>query len=505
MPKKRNHLPYHKPASTAHPSLSPASTPNQTSSGGKQSSPSVNELLARLRKSQTSSGSDVVNSTGQPAANNPLLTTSNGSGSRPTAPGMLAPRAHPGVQNRQRTPRRPPGPAPPPSWLVSANDQAQASTSNSGNNSMAFERPYSVDRLPGRVTPSEKSLQHMALVTLVKDWRWQAYYNQHHLVFLPPRLKSLLLSYIAVYGQTGGPTVEDLHTLFDTWEEDGLTEDDDVTHLDLSGVVARSISLKQLQHFLVAQSSSIVEAPSTSVSNLSLKDGDSWEASTPDFLSTPKTMPFVRFPNLTHLSLSHPGPGASWSGLLSLAPHLATLTHLSLAYWPAPCLTPNAKTASAVPKNLPFSVSYGGTDFYSTYEGDWSEAAGILRRLSKATYCLKWLDLEGCHEWMEALAWGSDDLHRGKGAEWTEAWKGVETVIMRQRKSTVDQRGEDLIFANELAVRRRILTRRTEARCPWVDFVLSWSTTKDFSMWEPLSIFLKVSPPVTVDVCYRRV
>ncbi|KAI5284102.1 hypothetical protein KEM54_001595, partial [Ascosphaera aggregata] len=83
------------------------------------------------------------------------------------------------------------------------------------------------------------------------------------------------------------------------------------------------------------------------------------------------------------------------------------LTHLSLAYWPPPTLTPNAlQSRIRHPTANGVSLQYGGTDIYSAYEADWSEAASILNRMSKATYCLKWLDLEGCMDWVDALTYG---------------------------------------------------------------------------------------------------
>ena len=129
-----------------------------------------------------------------------------------------------------------------------------------------------------------------------------------------------------------------------------------------------------------------------------------------------------RFPALTHLSLSNPA-NVSWKGLLSLSPHLATLTHLSLAFWPPPSLTPNSKTAYR--ESPAGNIDYGASNYYSSYDGDLSEAAGVLRRLSKATYCLQWLDLTGCSDWVQALG-------RSDGPDWAGAWRGLETVKIGQ-------------------------------------------------------------------------
>jgi hypothetical protein len=128
---------------------------------------------------------------------------------------------------------------------------------------------------------------------------------------------------------------------------------------------------------------------------------------------------------------------------------LKTLTHLSLAYWPTPSTTPNAATASMVSKHTN-PVALGGSHFYSELDDDWHEAANILRRLSKNTYCLKWLDLEGC-TWHKALTWDHFEQMRTRGSrssfsgtdswlpsavppgpDWNAAWRQVEYVNLFQ-------------------------------------------------------------------------
>lgn len=328
-----------------------------------------------------------------------------------------------------------------------------------------------MNRLPGLPIPAENSLQHLTLKALARDWCWQSHYHQHYLAFLPPTLKPLLLSYIAVYSFYTNITVGQLRLLFDAGEDpDEASDAEDVTHLDLSGAIGRSINFKQLRHFFekrVPPSG----AASSSASALDPRRGDdeSWEAEIGKIsLSTPRIL--MRFTNLTRLSLSHPGADASWPGLLSVASHLAGITHLSLAYWPTPCLTPNAKTASAVSKHSPFAVSYGGSDFYSASEGRWAEAAGILRRLSKATYCLKWLDLEGCSDWLDALVWGVDGGKEDEGPDWLGAWKGIETVVLRPEHGLSNHTLRHAPLPKGLRIRRQITTYRAEKDCPWIDF-----------------------------------
>jgi hypothetical protein len=142
---------------------------------------------------------------------------------------------------------------------------------------------------------------------------------------------------------------------------------------------------------------------------------------------------FLRFFNLAHLSLALSPAStqarkrtvASWSGLLKVAPFLSRLSSLSLAHWPPPTLTPHAASTYTTIKNplspsLP-GIPYGGSDMYTSYDGDWSEAANLLKILSRHLYCLQWLDLTGCGDWFAALSVAN-------GAEWNGAWRGIEYV-----------------------------------------------------------------------------
>jgi hypothetical protein len=149
----------------------------------------------------------------------------------------------------------------------------------------------------------------------------------------------------------------------------------------------------------------------------------------------PKTLEnmSLRFSNLAHLSLALSPTttplckrtAASWLDLLKVAPSLSRLSSLSLAHWPSPTLTPHAASTYTTIKN-PVSASlpgipYGGSDMYTSYDGEWTEAANLLKILSRHLYCLQWLDLSGCGEWFAALS-------AANGAEWTGAWRGIEQV-----------------------------------------------------------------------------
>ncbi|KAI9755676.1 MAG: hypothetical protein M1815_004780 [Lichina confinis] len=431
MVKKRNSQAYSKPPSTVHPSLSRGIRSAVASSSGEDRSASVNELLSHLRRSQANQAGLTRTVADRQGGDSQTSSVLNGSHRNTEIAGVPPQQANP------RPTRRPPGPPPPPSWSESSTSRNQVdSESDARGDRECAERPKRLDRLPDLPIPADNSLQHLALQALARDWGWQSHYHQHYLAFLPPTLKPVLLSYIAVYSLHANITIRQLRLLFDAGDDpDEASDADDVTHLDLSGAIGRSISFKQLRYFLEKREPLCGEA-SSSASALDPRGGDdeSWEADIGKLsLSTPATL--MRFTNLTHLSLSHPGPDASWSGLLSVASHLAVITHLSLAYWPTPSLTRNAKTASAVSKHSPFSVSYGGSDFYSTCEGRWVEAAGILRRLSKATYCLKWLDLEGCSRWLDALDWAKNNGLEDQGPDWSGAWK--DTIVKGVMRHTL--------------------------------------------------------------------
>jgi len=318
--------------------------------------------------------------------------------------------------------RGPPGPAPPKSWLTSSIHAPKHLRDRARVAAAQRAAPDRLDRLPGSNIPDKSSLLHHCLKAIARDWKWHVEYDQYYLATMPVTVKATLLSYIAVYSDGDGLDIDGLRTLFlDDTELHGATGSEEIKHLDLAGSVGQSITFKQLEQYF-ANCTSTPEHPPPPPQAPATDEIDSWEAEADTILSQP--LHTSRFPNLTHLSLSHPSPTTSWPRFLAFAPHLATLTHLSLAYWPTPCLTPNAKTTTTSSKYSP-SVSYGCSNFYSASEGDWSEAAGVLMRLSRATYCLKWLDLEGCGEWLAALKWEGES---GGGVEWCGGWRGMETV-----------------------------------------------------------------------------
>ncbi|KZF21728.1 hypothetical protein L228DRAFT_158667 [Xylona heveae TC161] len=480
MPKK------HRPQFTKLEGTSSSSTssPTRRTTGGASDSPqqSVNDLLRHLRRSQNAGTAE------QRARERELAAVATAPTVHPSLRELLHIPEIPAPRSR-RPPRRhglfrdrgPAGPPPPLSWLTESIHAPAQIQEMDRRRTISRARPRHVDRLPGMRLPRDsRSLIHQCLRALATNWEWHVVYDQYYLATLPAGLKSALLSYIGVYGSDNGVGIDGLRILFlNPGELEDATPAAETTHLDLTGAVGRSIGMKQLGQYLfppvpapgpatgsstsAATATTATTAMGTSSSSETSQPApaapaileestsspppfpeitelsdvlESWEDEADaeeqvnaksNFIPQPLSFNNTRFPHLTHLSLSHPGPGASWSRLLSLSSHLATLTHLSLAYWPPPSLTPNSRTATAVSKFSP-AVSYGGTTIYSAFEGDWLEAASILRRLSRATYCLRWLDLEGCTSWLGALKWDVD----GHGIEWNAAWRRVEYVNLSQ-------------------------------------------------------------------------
>lgn len=291
---------------------------------------------------------------------------------------------------------------------------------------------------------------------------------------MPVHLKEHLLSYLSLYGEAGSPDLKTFKLLFSNETEvDGGTGGNEVKQLDLTGLLSDAFTISDLNKYMSRQRSVVdssygPNSPPPTSERLEDEIAESWEDDIDSLHHTP-LQPF-RFPNLTRLSLAHPGNQASWSSLLAACSNLKHLTHLSLAYWPTPSTTPNAATTSMISKHAK-PVALGGSHIYSQIDDDWHEAANILRRLSLATYRLRWLDLEGC-DWYKALTWDSSNYmsrlrriqeanhpnefgvrgetldvrgsdaeskegswatHSGlPGPDWNGAWERVETLVLSQ-------------------------------------------------------------------------
>ncbi|CAF9935327.1 MAG: hypothetical protein HETSPECPRED_009746 [Heterodermia speciosa] len=410
MPKKRT-FQYSKPTSGPHPSLASSSkldSSKHSMSGSDATTTSVNELIRHLRQTQIAPAE---------AQRSQLQEDPNAHTVHPSLKAILdlpdtpAPRPRPGMRNSEgRRARGPAGPPPPKSWLKRRSEGAAHNARTSGPDHRVTDKH--VGSLPGVYFPDERSLEHLVLKSLAKNWQWHTRYDQFHLASLPVRHKETLLTYISAYNNRGIDAAGIDLLFLDQSELDGATGSEGLTHLDIGTSVGRAITLKEIKEALTKRtmdginSSGVEDVP------------ESWDEDMPLIAS----LSMSRFPTLTHLSLSNPA-NVSWKGLLSLSQHLATLTHLALAFWPIPSVTPNSKTAYR--ESPAGNIDYGASNFYSTADDDFSEAAGVLKRLSKATYCLQWLDLTGCCEWLHVL-------REHDGPDWGGAWRGLETVKVGQ-------------------------------------------------------------------------
>ena len=444
MPKKRAPGYDTKPKSPAHPSLSsgrPKDASRSLTSSACQSGTSVSDRIQQLRISQGTSASPprIYPNTAHslpPSLRNILQL--------PDAP---PPRPRPGLRVTGRL-RGPAGPAPPRSWL----EKSRIGTGHDYVKHLIIsgEDRAKVQKLPGSNLPEEGSLVASTLKALAKNWDWHAQYDQYYLATISVTYKEALLHYIALYSENGIDS-SGLDVLFlDEPELEDATGVEGLTQLDLATSIGHHLKLAELRD--------LFSTKKVVISSHGDDDAvpESWD--TQEITASPSALP--RFHTLTHLSLAHPSSAATWKGLMDLAPYLTTLTHLSLAYWPTPTLAPNSKTAyRETPQG---NVNYGTSNLYSAFDDDWTEAASILRRLGKSTYCLKWLDLTGCFPWVQALA-----LDR---IDWFGAWQALETVNVSQGwipKCLQDE-------ANNQAWRVFIFDRIDTSRYPEAKQLVEW-------------------------------
>ncbi|KAK8208951.1 hypothetical protein M8818_003914 [Zalaria obscura] len=399
MPKKHNR------DLTKH--YSTTSTPNRVSQSTDPSSSSapsltVNERLQHLRLAQASPKSLERKLELAEASSSKSVPPSLGAvlGVAPTAP----PKPKAGVRPRVRL--RTPGPAPPPSWLAGRTDVGQLETGMrraprkvrtfGAKGELTRTVPQLLCRflkLVGEQTVPEGSLLHSALRATAENWDLLGEDAADCLGPVPLHLRLVLLSYLTKYGPQDGIDIGGLGAL--------LHGHDDVDHLDLSGLAGWGFTLKELHRFLSPYFKR--KAPPTAPTPpLTPTLADSWdEEDTPHSPTTPLPPSLqLRLPTLTKLSLSHPTPTISWPDLLTLSKSLHTLTHLSLAHWPLPTRTPRTTSTLTPDPNLPAST----TSPLRAPLRDYTEAAVVLRLLSHETYCLRFLDLEGCADWIPALA-----------------------------------------------------------------------------------------------------
>jgi hypothetical protein len=306
--------------------------------------------------------------------------------------------------------RLPAGPPPPNSWLESSR---WAPVTKSTQQTSIERNRFEVDSLPGiGEIPRPSSLIATCLRHMARNWTFQRDYNHYYLATLPTKLRTILLSYIASYGPEEGVGYGGLKSIMSPQDGNfnGFCGNDDFERLDLSGSIGRSIYFKQLQELIVATDNK--------------KDNEeSWDAAV---RTIPKS-PTMSLQSLKILSLANPPRTISWAKFLTFATSIPTVTHLSLANWPTPNLTPNSTTTTISSRYSP-NLQYGGTNFYShTLDSDWSEATALLRRLSNTLYSLEFLDLSGCDQWSAALRFHSTDC---PGIDWVSRWGTIRTIKM---------------------------------------------------------------------------
>ncbi|KAK1070286.1 hypothetical protein LTR74_004202 [Friedmanniomyces endolithicus] len=426
MPKKRTHNFKHLQSSGT------ATSCRQHGAAGLSDSPTVNERLSALRQVETPEGlqkkRDLADSVNQPSVPPELREILGVLESEP-------PKPKPGVRLREM--RRTPGPAPPKSWLGYRSEwwstlvmrEGRARRKGNGLKSDAErQRPKELLRfsllLDGKLDTDAgqpSGLLHLTLRRLAEQWDLFDEADFPALVDIPLRLRLRLLSYMGYYGP-----------LIDTTDLQALTSGDEtLTHLDLAGLAGHgALTTKRLVKLFEASATMISIAPDAVA--------ESWDAEeTLESILTP-SLTAPRFNTLTHLSLSNPPPTASWRDLLALSKSVSRLTHLSLAYWPRPTLTPNLTTATVSSRHSP-DVRAGGSHYYSTLDNDYAEAAALLRQLSHNLLCITWLDLEGCADWVPALgtlnAGAHDDVPHDDASGWSPASSPVITIFAHTWKN----------------------------------------------------------------------
>ena len=282
----------------------------------------------------------------------------------------------------------------------------------------------------------------MILRLLVREWATLEPLEDLGLWTLPDRARQALVRYLDVYHE-GDVSLGDLKAVLGPSEEGAGASEANAyfTHLHVPSALLTTSTFPSLLSFLF---------PKPSETGTPSELQDSWEAA--DTTPTPAR---ALLPALTHLSLARDPsctdastPPPSWRHLLQLARKQPGLTHLSLAFWPEPMRTPNAKFASVVgPQGN--AVQYGGTGFYShSLDQDWSEAVNILRTLSKRLYQLEYLDLTGCGAWFPALMMSAeavdseDGVVGGAGVDWAGDWAKVVVVRMGSGVRVTGEEGE---------------------------------------------------------------
>ena len=451
MPRKHHRRLYTKPPSTPPVTFASPSSLRSASATSASQTPSVNELLNHLRLSQASSiPPQAAHRRGQPRSHHPSVATFLGADPTPIP---LRPRSRIPLGVRATPPRGAfAGPPPPRSWARAVTTAAGAAITAypTLDEYQAETRPnLDVRRLPELMRVGERSLMHYALLALARNWEWVVVYERYYLRCLRPGLKALLGAYVGAYG--GGMGKDSLNVLY-----------------PLQGTPREVENRKQKLDSVGGESGAHNRVEEESIENSSGGNTnellDTWEASSD---SADMADPYG-LTSVTHLDLSHslgklqPDPLTIrslerflFSGNLlpfpdlhpfgaaridSPAPrlHLPSLTHLSLAY-PTRSLPPSPLWTTSATHSIPYVLSFIPTLTHLSLAG-WPppESPGVhtvqmtVMRLSRGTYCLKWLDLSDWHiTVMEKVFMGLNNEGE-MDCVWGGWWRGVGEVVWRR-------------------------------------------------------------------------
>ncbi|TGO37479.1 hypothetical protein BHYA_0096g00180 [Botrytis hyacinthi] len=485
MPKKRFTPQFSKPASTVHPSLN-SNASASTSASQNNNVSSVNDLINSARRLNISPIEHLRAASSLSPSSHTLPPQIRHLLSQPETPSPTPRRPLRSRRFDANGRRIPAGPAPPISWLEGrAHELPDVRRQfDLGEEGRLIPRgvgyfPGLGDDINGNGPNGRRSLLAICLKRLASDWQNMSVYESNNLALLPVSLRMGLLSYIAVYGPEEGIGFQALKNILllplqdnsvveesikeetEDWEEEADERstggnNDHFFRLDLGGSIGRSVSLKQL---------------STLLTNTFVVKEE----------KIPRSFP-IALPHLTHLSLSHPPPSISWSRLLALTPHLKTITHLSLAYWPTPTFTPNSSTNLwGSPTSRRSQFRYVASSLHTqTMDEEFSESALVLKKLASGVYGLEYLDLEGCIDWALAL----QDVY---GVDWGHQWRRLKTLILKSGMMGDDPDSDVAEFAgfseNEksafekailegLHTKNHIYGMRRGKALPWMDVIV---------------------------------
>lgn len=445
MPKKRRPQYTHSPIHTQSQPLSHSSA--------SQPRRSVNERLAQLRREAAPPPTI--------EALNRLQTIASSQTRPPIIRGILGtPETAP---IGARPSRRPRGiVAPPMSYVYTSGfvtvDDDDSRSKSTRELDRSRQRPRDLSHFASMISNSERlpkpnSLLHYVLKSMAMDWAEFIEVEQHNIAQLPIGMRSSLLLYISVYGPWDGIGKPTFKVLFPQADQD------DISRLDLNGLLSANFDLVHLFRYLTKPPNNMKATKNAEPTSLT------WEEQMED-LKIPGLLSSKPFENLTHLGLGNPGNNASWSQLLTLTSHLSRLTHLSLAYWPTPSLTSTTsprisllsldKFHNMTLQDVQGHIRQAVQHFFTRRLEDFKDGAHVLKILSQHLYRLEYLDLEGCFDWLPALAWKElgrvrplDHPGQAQNTEWaidhdqmsfcppffpalTESWSSVVRIHTKQ-------------------------------------------------------------------------